>query len=212
METLLESAVGQTAPLPEPTREGAHSLEAALAKRRSRRHYEDRPLTLEQVSQLLWAAQGQTDPRGRRAAPSAGGCYPLELDVVSAQGVLRYLPDAHALRKRLEGDLRVECAQACSGQMFMAAAPVTFCFSAVYERTTGRYGERGVRYVHMDAGIAAENLHLQAEALGLGSVAIGAFNDDEVARVLGLPAAEKPLYLVPVGYVQARRPDAARDS
>jgi SagB-type dehydrogenase family enzyme len=202
VKTLAQIAVGESSILPEPDPEAGHSLEGALARRRSCRRYADRPLALEQVSQLLWAAQGQTHARGLRTAASAGACYPLELDLVSAQGVFRYLPPSHGLRKRLEGDLRFELAQACLGQVFMAEAPAIFCFSAVYERTTGRYGERGLRYVHMDAGIAAQNLHLQAEALGLGSVAIGAFNDEEVARVLGLPAAEKPLYLVPAGYAR----------
>jgi SagB-type dehydrogenase family enzyme len=200
VKRLADLGVGETFSLPEPDTRGACPVEAALAKRRSCRRYADRPLDLEQVGQLLWSAQGQTHPRGLRAAPSAGACYPLELDLVSAQGVFRYLPDTHALRKRAGGDVRRELAQACLRQTFMAQAPVTCCFSAVYERTTARYGDRGIRYVHMDVGIAAENLHVQAEALGLGSVAVGAFDDAAVARVLDLPSSEKPLYLVPVGY------------
>jgi len=200
MQTLAGLEAGGTLSLPPADLRGSRPLEVALAGRRSCRAYADRPLSLQQVAQLLWAAQGRTDTRGMRTAPSAGACYPLELDLVCGEGVFRYLPDTHALRKRLDRDLRLPLARACLNQAFMAEAPVAFCFSAVYERTTGRYGQRGLRYVHMDAGIAAENLHLQAEALGLGSVAIGAFDDDDAARVLDLAADEQPLYLTPVGH------------
>jgi len=202
MKSLADLAVGDTLSLPEPDLVGSRTLEAALAHRRSCRRYAGQALTLQQLGQLLWAAQGQTHPKGLRAAPSAGACYPLELDCLTAQGVFRYLPKSHNLRKRADRDLRAECAQACLGQAFMADAPAILCFSAVYERTTARYGDRGLRYVHMDAGIAAENVHLQAEALGMGSVAIGAFDDAAVARVLELAEAEKPLYLVPVGHAR----------
>ena len=119
MKGLLDLAVGGAASLPPPKADGPRSVEAVLAGRRSCRHYADRPLALAQVGQLLWSAQGQTDSRGLRAAPSAGACYPLELDLAGAQGVFRYLPDTHALRKRLEGDLRRELAQACLAQAFI---------------------------------------------------------------------------------------------
>jgi SagB-type dehydrogenase family enzyme len=200
IELLAQAKVGAAVTLPPPARKGEVSVEQAVASRRSHRRYLERPLTLEQMSQLLWSAQGITSEDGRRAAPSAGACYPLELYLVCAEGAFRYLPEGHRLRKEHDRDLRADLAAAAWGQEFIAQAPVSFVFSAVEERTTSRYQERGIRYVHMDVGIAAENLHLQAEALGLGSVSVGAFDDDAVARVVAMPKPEQALYIIPVGY------------
>lgn len=195
--------------LPQPRLEGALSLEAALARRRSIRDFGERPLTLAEVGQLLWAAQGITAPfRGFRTAPSAGATYPLEVDVVVgegtvtglAAGIYRYVPDGHRLEVRVSGDLRERLAAAALGQPWVGQAPVCIAIAAVYERTTARYGERGHRYVYMEAGHAGQNVQLQAEALGLGSVTVGAFRDAQVASILGLPAEEIPLYLLPVGH------------
>ena len=198
--SLQEADLGQAIALPSPEEKGERSLEEALARRRSRRRYLERPLTLEQISQLLWAAQGVTSADGRRTAPSAGACYPLEVRLVCTEGLFLYLPQEHRLRKLLARDLRADLAAVAWGQSFVAKAPISLVFSAVYERTTGRYQERGIRYVHLDVGIAAENVHLQVEALGLGSVAVGAFDDAAVASVVNLPESEKPLYIIPVGY------------
>ncbi len=184
---------------PPAATEGAMSVEQAILRRRSCRSFAPEPLTLEQLAQLLWAAQGITAAPHLRAAPSAGACYPLQAYVVCEHGVFRFEPREHALVKTGDGDRRSRLARAALGQEFVAAAPATLAFAAVYERTTRRYGERGVRYVHMDVGCAAENVHLQAEALGLGSVSVGAFEDDAVAEVLGLPPQEKAVYLIPVG-------------
>jgi len=200
LDLLSKVGIGDETALPPPAHRGEVSVEQALAKRRSCRRYLARALSLDQISQLLWAAQGLTTPDGRRAAPSAGGCYPLELRLVCAEGVFRYLPEGHQLCKESDRDVRADLAAAALGQEFVARAPISLVFSAVYERTTSRYGERGVRYVHMDVGIAAENVHLQAEALGLGSVAVGAFDDAAVAKVVGLPDPEKALYIIPVGH------------
>ncbi|HIQ04922.1 MAG TPA: SagB/ThcOx family dehydrogenase [Anaerolineae bacterium] len=180
------------------------SLTEALAERRSHRAFRDQPLDLGQISQLLWAAQGITGKRHGhelRTAPSAGACFPLEVDVITVNGVSRYRPDGHVLVPRFSGDIRAALVQAAWDQEFLAEAPCTFAISAVYERTTQRYGPRGRdRYVPMDAGHAAENLLLQATALGLVSVPVGAFGDDAIARLLRLPPDETPLYLLPVGY------------
>lgn len=188
-------------PLPSPRLDGSVSLEAAIAARRSVRSYEPEELTLEQVGQLLWAAQGITGPRAhQRAAPSAGGRCPLEVYVCRADGVWHYRPEEHALVRHLEADVRRALVDAAWGQRFLGEAPVVFVFSAVFARTVARYGERGrVRYVPMDAGHAAQNLLLEAVALGLGSVPVGAFDDEAVARVLRLPSDQEPLYLLPVG-------------
>ncbi|WP_208599058.1 SagB/ThcOx family dehydrogenase [Desulfonatronum thioautotrophicum] len=196
--------------LPAPSRSSSVSLEETLAQRRSVRSFSDTPLTLAEIGQLLWAAQGISEPRrGLRTAPSAGATYPLEIDVVIgnlegiAAGVYRYAPGEHALRpldqERLQGDQRQALAQAGLNQSPLHSAPVTFAISAVHARTAARYGDRATRYVDMEVGHAAQNLSLQAVALGLGSVVIGAFNDREVASVLGLSSGESPLYLIPVG-------------
>ena len=191
--------------LPEPRYSSDVSVEEALLERRSVRSYAQRALSLEEVSQLLWAAQGMTDPRGFRAAPSAGATYPLEVYVVVgdvegvAQGIYRYLPQQHELVRVVAGDLRGDLARAALNQQWVADGAIDIVFTAVYERTTMRYGKRGIRYVHMEAGHAAQNVYLQAVALKLGTVVIGAFDDSRVTEILKLPGGEVPLYIMPVG-------------
>lgn len=191
--------------LPAPRAASATSVEEALRARRSVRDYAQRPLTLAQVGQLLWAAQGQTDSRGLRTAPSAGALYPLEIYLVAGEveglpsGVYRYRPQEHALEPISAGDQRKPLADASLGQTWVRDAPVSIVFAAVYARTARRYGERAERYVHMEAGHASQNVYLQAEALGLGTVAVGAFSDDDVKRLVGLLPDEQPLYIMPVG-------------
>jgi SagB-type dehydrogenase family enzyme len=198
-ESLSTVPTGGKVALPEPQRRGPVSVQEAIQARRSIRQFDPAPLRLDDIGQLLWSAQGVTSPDGRRAAPSAGASYPLELYATCEQGLFHYLPSEHALVKVLAEDVRAALAREGRADAFVARAPVTVAFAAVYERTTRRYGDRGIRYVHIDLGHAAENLHLQAEALGLASVALGAFSDAAVARVLHLPADQKPVYLIPVG-------------
>jgi len=186
--------------LSEPNKSGSMSLEQAINVRRSRRQFLPKPLTLEQISQLAWAAQGQDSGSRYRTTPSAGATYPLELFIINDKGMFHYLPDKHSLEKLTDRDLRAALASAAWGQQFIQAAPLTMVFAAQFNRTTGRYGERGIRYVYMEAGHAAQNVHLQAEALGLGSVAVGAFDDAAVSKVLSLPRNLEPLYMVAVGY------------
>jgi SagB-type dehydrogenase family enzyme len=168
----------------------------------------DQPLSPETLSQILWSAQGITEnSRGLRAAPSAGSTYPLEVFIVTgafgvgglAAGLYVYSPANHAMVPLRNGDFRQELANEALGQQAIANAPVTLVITADYERTRGRYRNRTERYVHMEAGHAAQNVHLQAAALGLGTVAIGAFDDSGVASVLGLAANYAPLYIMPVG-------------
>ena len=191
--------------LPEPRYESKVSIEEALLSRRSIREYTGEPLTLQEVSQLLWATQGITDPRGFRTAPSAGALYPLELYVVVgdvenlAKGVYRYEPQEHELIKVLDGDQRLEVAKAALKQESVEKAAIDIVVTAVYERTTVKYGDRGIRYVHMEVGHAAQNLCLQATAMNLGTVTVGAFYDEQVTEVLDLPDDEQPLYIMPVG-------------
>ncbi len=186
--------------LAKPNQDGPMSLEQAVAIRRSRRDFLPKSLTLEQIGQLTWAAQGRDAHSSYRTTPSAGATYPLELFVVIDDGLFHYLPAKHALEKLTEQDLRAALASAAWGQEFIKAAPLTLVFAAQFSRTTNHYGRRGVRYVYMEAGHAAQNVHLQAEALGLGSVAVGAFDDSSVSKVLSLPNGLEPIYMVVVGY------------
>lgn len=196
-----ESSMPDTTTLPDPPSDGSVSLEEALRLRRSVRDFDDRALTEAEISSLLWAAQGITDPRGYRAAPSAGALYPLELYLLTSEGLFHYLPNEHALQRLGESDLRRPLYEAALQQEFILEAPATIVFTAVQSRTEARYGpSRSPRYIHMEVGHAAQNLLLQAAALGLGAVPVGAFNDDRVQAVLGLPADHEPLYLVPVGH------------
>jgi SagB-type dehydrogenase family enzyme len=194
-----------TIQLPEPRYDGDVSIEHALRMRRSVRSYKEDPLNLSEISQILWSAQGITNPRGFRTAPSAGALYPLELYVVAGNiknlppAIYKYVPHDHALVMKVSGDRRVDLSRAALRQSSIKKAPAVLLFCAVYERTTGKYGQRGMRYVHMELGHAAQNVCLQATALGLNTAVIGAFRDTEVKMIAKLPADEQPLYFVPVG-------------
>ncbi len=196
--------------LPEPKHIGTSSLEEALQKRRSVRTFRDGPVTIYEVSQLIWAAQGITGTEGLRTAPSAGALYPLELYVVAGNvnglpaGIYKYRPKNHELLRVVEDDKRNDLCSAALGQSSIRRAAAVLVLTAVYDRTTSKYGERGIRYVHMESGHAAQNVYLQTVPLGLGTVAIGAFPDEEVKRVLKLQDMERPLYILPIGM----RPDS----
>lgn len=191
--------------LPPPRLDGGMAIERVLAERRSVREFTRGALALPQVAQLLWSAQGVTGADGRRTAPSAGALYPLELYLVAgevrdlAPGVYRYLPAKHGLQPLAAGDVRRKLCAAALAQECVAEGAAVAVFTAVERRTTGKYGPRGVRYVHIEVGHAAQNLALAATALGLGTVTVGAFDDAAVARILKLPEGETPLYLMPVG-------------
>ncbi len=186
--------------LPEPRTGSDVSLEETLARRRSVRQYTDQPLTMEEISQLLWAAQGVTRDWGARTAPSAGALYPLEVYVATPEGLYHYLPDGHRAEVLSQQDLRRALARAGLDQNAIHDAPAVFVIAAVYARTSGKYGKRAERYVKLEAGHVGQNILLQAVALDLGGVPIGAFHDDQVQRALGLPANYEPLYLIPVGH------------
>lgn len=187
--------------LPAPREDGQLSLEDALRRRRSVRSFTRRRIDAAAIGQLLWSAQGITDRQGLRTAPSAGALYPLECYVVTDSGVLHYEPARHRLVRRIERDLRGALAAAALGQSAIADAPIVVVITADYGRTAVKYGEeRAVRYATLEAGHAAQNVLLQAVALGLGAVPIGAFHDARVARVLRLNGGETPLYLIPIGH------------
>jgi SagB-type dehydrogenase family enzyme len=181
------------------------AVERVLHRRRSFREFSQVALGLSELSQLLWAAQGLTSPDGRRTAPSAGALYPLEVYVVAgdvtdlAAGVYRYAPADHGLVWVAEGDRRRALAAAALDQDWMVSAPAALLIAAVLERTARKYHARGEQYVHFEAGCAAQDVALQAVALGLGTVVVAAFDDGEVAKVVALRSDERPLAILPVG-------------
>jgi len=192
--------------LPEIETKGKMSLEEAILKRRSRRKFDERPLDLKQLSQLLWSVQGKLGEKRSRAVPSAGATFPLEVYAVVGNvegveaGLYRYDIEKHAIDLIGEGDLREALCGAALSQKFIAQAPATIVIAADYIRTSQRYGERAERYVHMEVGHAGQNVYLECESLGLGTCAVGAFDDAAVKAFLRIE--EEPLYLLPVGYAK----------
>jgi len=194
--------------LPQPITIGKMSVEEAIAKRRSIREYIDESLNLTEVSQLLWAAQGITDQRyGLRTAPSAGGTYPLEVYIAVRRqgihdieaGIYQYDPAEHALIMIRRGDFSENLMAAAVDQSWVAEAALNIIITGIFDRTTVKYGERGIQYVLQETGHVDENIYLMAIALGLGNTVIGAFHEEEIQRILGISKEERPLYVAPVG-------------
>ncbi|MGA9141752.1 MAG: SagB/ThcOx family dehydrogenase [Methanocella sp.] len=211
--------LGETIRLPAPAHDGNKSIEQALSLRRSVREYRGEPVSLSDVSQLLWATQGITGTDGLRTAPSAGALYPLEVYVVAGNveglkpGVYKYVPGEHVMVRVADGDKRADLSSVALDQPSIKDAAAVLIIAGVYERTTGKYDTplhdagtgsdypAGVKYVHMEAGHASQNVYLESVSRGLGTVAIGAFSEDGVRQVTGMPGEERPLYLMPVGRV-----------
>ncbi len=189
-----QRGAGEAVQLPRPRLDGDVSVEAALRHRRSVRDFAGGSLTLAQAAQLLWAAQGITHGDAFRTAPSAGALYPLQLYVCVSRvdgldpGTYRYRPGRHDLVRIAAGNVQQALARSALRQGWLADGAMVIVITGVYERTTGKYGQRGIRYVHMEVGHAAQNVYLQAEALGLGSTFVGAFDDERVARRLWGPS------------------------
>ncbi|MDI6644869.1 MAG: SagB/ThcOx family dehydrogenase [Methanobacteriaceae archaeon] len=203
------NSVEQVIVLPDPETTGNLSVEEAINKRRSIRNFQEKPLTLKELAQLLWAAQGITDKKNDlRTVPSAGAIYPLEIYIVIGEdgvngltsGFYHFNPIRNELDYIRKGDMRLNLSNTAYGQESIKKAPVTIIITGVYSRTQNRYGDRGIQYVHMEAGHSGQNLYLQAEALELGTVVIGSFSNEDVQTVLKLPNDHTPLYLVPVGH------------
>jgi len=192
--------------LPEPSKKSYLSVEEAIFKRRSVRDYKSEPLSLKEISQIVWAAQGITDPSsGGRTAPSAGALYPLKVYVAGEikgleMGIYEYNPSNHSLIKIGDKDIRKKLAAAAYNQVYVEKAPVDVIFTGIYEIIAKKYGtERAPRYTHMEVGHAAQNVYLQAESLNLGTVVVGGFETEEVKKILKLPPEEEPLYIMPIG-------------
>jgi len=215
-----QAAEAEAIPLPPPRQDSRTSVEKAISQRRSAREYAEGALSVVEISQILWAAQGFTQekkdpPRmwnpkyewqgGLRAAPSAGALYPMEIYVLAgnveglAKGVYKFIPKNHSLKKIMGGDKRSALSDAALKQAAIERGAAVLVLAGVYERTSYKYGDRAERYVHIEAGSIAENVSLQGVALGLGTVLIGAFKDDEVKNVLQLPDDERPLLIMPLG-------------
>ncbi len=200
--------------LPDPILTSKVSVEEALQNRRSVREYKTDALSLNQVSQILWAAYGINEPRsnpsflrgGLKTAPSAGALFPLDIYLVCGNvdglpaGIYKYISENHNLKLVSEGDVRKDLGKAALEQGFIEVAPISLVYVAIFKRTTQKYGERGrERYVCMDLGHSAQNVYLQAYALNLGTCAVGAFTDKMVSMVMLLTDKEEPLYIMPVG-------------
>lgn len=200
----LEESMISNIILPQPSFDGSVSVERTLKERRSVRRFSDTAISLQELSQILWAANGLSQGY-YRTAPSAGATYPLTCYAVVGnveklqKGVYQYIVKNHGLKHLLPYDVRSALCRAALHQTFIEKAPVVIVIAAIYERTTGHYGQRGIRYVHMEAGHCGQNIALQAVALGLGSVMVGAFDDTTVKEVLSLGKGENPLYIIPVG-------------
>lgn len=199
---------GDIMKLPPPEKETLVSVESAIENRRTIRSYGAGGLQPAQLSRLLWAAQGITGSRGfKRAAPSAGALYPMDIYAVVGKngvagidaGIYHFDPSGPRLAVVVEQDLRKEIARASLSQMWMARAPVNLVITAEYSRITGKYGRRGVRYAMIEAGHIGQNLFLQAAALGLAAGIVGAFDDQKLADIMQIPAAHEPLLVMPVG-------------
>ena len=195
--------------LPEPKHEGEVSVEEAIFNRKSIRSFTDDSLTVQDVSQLLWAAGGQTVDGitgPTRAYPSAGAIYPLDLYIVIGNvvgippGAYKYDWSKHALDLITAGDVRQQLSEAGFGQRMIMEAPVTMIVVGLFDKVANRYGEENaLRFVYMDTGHMGQNVHLEAESLGLGTVMVGALYPDEVAKVIKSKEG-KPVYMMPVGY------------
>jgi SagB-type dehydrogenase family enzyme len=197
----LASAARRQIKLPDPQVAGKMTVEEALAHRRSEYTFLPNELTMEQISQLLWAAQGITEKSwGFRTAPSSGALYPLTIYILKKDGVFQYVPDGHRLIEISTEDKRPSLVRASLGQGFIAEAPVVMVVAGNFRISEAKFGQRAYRYLSMEIGHVAENVLLQAVAMGLVSVPVGAFWDDVVAKALELPDTQDPFYIIPIGY------------
>lgn len=186
--------------LPLPETSGGMPLHEALFRRRSYREFSRRMLTRQQISQLCWSAQGVTDQEGFRTAPSAGAIYPSVLFLATTEALFEYSPERHALQMRLRADVRKRLQAAALDQECVGEAPTCLIVSMNEKYLTRKYGERAARYCALEAGHIAQNVLLEATAMGLVGVPVGAFDDRRVSAVLELRDELAPVYLLPIGH------------
>ncbi|AQU03139.1 MAG: nitroreductase family protein [Dehalococcoides mccartyi] len=199
--------------LPPPAVRGKMTVEEAINKRRSVRAFSSRGLTKEILSQLLWASDGITDTVDKlRSAPSAGAIYPLELYIIAGDkgvegldaGVYRYNPERHVLHLQLGGDFRLQLAEGCFNQDFVADAPFSLVICYRPDELIKRYGKSADKYAYFEVGHAAQNFCLECVSSGLGSVVIGAFTEETVCKSMNLNGHPKPLYVIAAGFPAAK--------
>jgi SagB-type dehydrogenase family enzyme len=200
---------GETMKLPLAKTEGMVSVEHAIKQRRTHRSFTKKEVGLNQLSQLLWAAGGITEDNGfKRAAPSGGALYPIDIYVAVGRqrvaeldaGLYRYEPNSHMVTHINQQDLRGQIAGASLFQMWMADAPIQVIIVADYSRSTIKYKNRGIRYAMIEAGHMGQNVFLQAEALGLKAGIVGAFNDKKLIKIMDISPSYEPLLVMPIGY------------
>lgn len=207
LPSITEQTPGAMINLPQPTTDGQVSLEKSMSLRRSIRSYKNEPISVHELSQLLWAGQGVTNERGFRTAPSAGATFPIELFVMVnnveglQKGIYHYQIGDHKLKMIDDRTIETDLARASLSQSMISDAGLVIIFTAVFDRTTSRYGERGIRYIHNEIGHVSQNIHLQVAALNLGTVVIGAYRDEEVEDALNLGKDYRVLYMMPVGKI-----------
>lgn len=207
LPALTDQIPGTMISLPQPITDGHVSLEKSMSLRRSVRTYKNQPLSIQELSQLLWAGQGVTNERGFRTAPSAGATFPIELFVVVnnvqglKKGIYHYIIGEHKLKLVDVRQVEKELARAALSQSMISDGGVVIILTAIFERTTQRYGERGIRYIHNEIGHVSQNIHLQVAALNLGTVVIGAYRDEEVEAILNLGNEIRVLYMMPIGKI-----------
>lgn len=186
--------------LPKVSDKGAISLEELLWKRQSTHAFTAQVPSWEQIGQMLWAAQGVNRPNEKkRTVPSAGATYPLEMYVILPEGIYHYLPNEHAAVQTKKGNPWEELLKAGFKPASVYHSPCVFVIGAEFERTSKRFGDEATRYVYLEGGHAAQNLLLQAEALGLSTVPIGVALNQQVCDLLGIPKEQKPIYVIATG-------------
>jgi SagB-type dehydrogenase family enzyme len=198
--------------LPSPELTGNLSVEAAIQNRRSVRKYSNQSVTLSNISQVLWSAQGITDSQNQlRSVPSAGQVYPLEVYVIAGpnvsglqEGVYHYVPSNNTLEMFMSGDLRDNLSTIADGQPWVKQAPLDILITGNYRKMINKYPDTqlSTRFVNLEAGHAGENIYLQSEALGLVTVSLGSFNSNKLSQSFELPSNETPIYIYPVGHPQ----------
>ena len=212
---LLEQGTAETATgpnmekikLPDPQQSNCNAIEEALFKKRSIAKYKNVPITCSDLSQVLWASQGIAESKDPKKSPSTEALFPLEVYAIIANvigipaGIYQYRPHTNELVRIAAGDMRNEIAKAALGRKSVRTAPAVIVVSAVYVRTTSKLGEKGIRYAHMEAGHAAQNISLQAVALNLGSVMIGSFHESDLKKIMHMDDREQPMYIIPVGKI-----------
>ena len=193
----------ETIALTKASSSGQFSLEAAIGNRRSVRSFTNEKLSYETIGQLLWAGQGITDSvSGKRAAPSAGAIFPMELYVVMADGVYRYDPIKNSLLKNNRNDVRTPLSNASYKQQFIKDAPLLIVIAGSPKKIMEKYPNKIKEFMYLEAGHIAQNIHLQAVVTGLASCPVGGFESNKVKQICKMTQGQEAVYIIAVGKPQ----------